>query len=52
MSVKNNDKLMELLNQATRDSVITCPECFNNLEPDAPSCSCGWENILREMGFI
>lgn len=41
-----------LLKQASKDGVISCPKCGLHIEPDAPKCSCGWENLLIVEGYI
>ena len=41
----------ELLQEALL-GVIECPECGNQLEPDAEECFCGWQNILVKLGCI
>jgi len=46
------DELTCILEKATFKGVITCPECGNQLEPDAIECSCGWINPLIGMGLI
>lgn len=45
------DDMEEYLKQAV-DGVIECPECGNNIEPDAEKCPCGWVNPVRANGFI
>lgn len=42
----------KLLKESLMEGVIHCPKCHESLEPDAPSCSCGWENKLRKEGYI
>ena len=44
--------LERLLEAAAFEGIIECPECGEELEPDAEECSCGWENILIELGCI
>jgi ribosomal protein L40E len=51
-SFEDDDDFNDLLEQAATDSVIECPKCGATLEPDAEVCSCGWKNLLREMGAI
>jgi len=46
-------ELLELLQQALFDSMLTCPKCENNLEADADKCfECGWINRLKKEGYI
>jgi len=48
-----SEELFQLLEQAACEGVIECPKCGTTLEPDAEKCpECGWQNILRDMGFI
>jgi len=45
--------LEAILREAVMESIITCPECGNRLEPDAETCGeCGWSNPLIAMGMI
>jgi len=46
------DDIMNLLEDAAMDGVISCPECGNHLEPDCEECECGTKNPLIELGFI
>lgn len=47
------EELVDILEQATYNGMIECPECGANLEPDCPKCKeCGWENPLISMGMI
>lgn len=43
---------MNVLEQAAMEGMITCPDCGNNIEPDADECHCGWKNPLIELGMI
>ncbi len=45
--------IQKLLQEALYDGVIECPDCGEQLEPDAECCStCDWENPLVKRGFI
>ena len=46
------DILVDILEQAVNDGMISCPECGNNIEPDGEKCHCGWKNPLIELGMI
>lgn len=47
------EDIMELLEDAAMDGVISCPECGNSLEPDCEECGeCGTKNPLIELGLI
>ena len=48
----DKNEIEKLLEQAVTEGMITCPECDNNIEPDAERCYCGWVNPLREYGYI
>jgi hypothetical protein len=43
--------LNKYLKQAV-DGIIECADCGNNIEPDCPKCSCGWENPVVFAGLI
>ncbi|HME54914.1 MAG TPA: hypothetical protein VKM55_22100 [Candidatus Lokiarchaeia archaeon] len=43
---------MKLLREALEEGVITCPDCGNEIEPDAEECCCGWRNPLLTQGLI
>lgn len=47
-----DEELISLLEQATFDVAIECPECYTRMEADAEKCQCGWINRLRAEGFI
>ena len=48
-----SDKLLDLLIQATIDSVIECPNCATRLEADFDICGeCGTKNPLKKAGLI
>jgi len=48
-----DDIILDLLEQATNDSLIYCPECSEAMEADCEVCpDCGKENPLIAMGLI
>lgn len=55
MESKTKAKVKDLqpfIEEAYYEGTITCPKCFNLIEPDAEECSCGWKNPLRQFGLI
>jgi ribosomal protein L40E len=48
-----DEELMDMLRQAAFDSVVECPNCGSNMEPDAEKCGgCGFDDTLRNNGLI
>lgn len=41
-----------MLEQAALDGVVECPKCGASLEPDFDKCSCGFSNVLKDLGYI
>lgn len=50
--ILREELILDLLWQQEEHGMIACPKCWNHLEPDAPSCHCGWINPLVEDGII
>lgn len=48
----NVKDLKYFLKEAYENETITCPKCYNLIEPDAEQCSYGWKNPLRQFGLI
>lgn len=50
--IMDNTLAIKLFEEFNKTGLISCPECGERIEIDAPSCSCGWANELIGAGMV